>query len=51
MQSTFADTERLTKETGYKPSTPIQKGIIEFLKWYNNYYHVEQNKQQIRNNQ
>lgn len=31
---TFADTESLQKYFGFKPSTPLEKGIGEFVQWY-----------------
>lgn len=36
--STQADTSELKMWTGYKPSTKIDVGIKEFVKWYRNYY-------------
>ena len=36
--STAADTRALEKWIGFKPSTPIEKGVEEFTKWYLNYY-------------
>lgn len=35
---TYADTSKLEKETGYKPSIELKEGISEFIKWYNGYY-------------
>jgi UDP-glucuronate 4-epimerase len=35
--STYADTSPLQNEFNYKPSTPLDKGIEEFIKWYKNY--------------
>jgi UDP-glucuronate 4-epimerase len=34
---TFADINDLIKEYNYKPKTPINKGIKEFITWYKNY--------------
>ena len=31
---TYADTSKLESEIGYKPSTTLQQGISEFVKWY-----------------
>ncbi len=31
---TYADTSLLEKETGYKPSVSLHKGITQFMKWY-----------------
>ena len=33
--ATFADVDDLTKDVGFKPSTPIEEGIKRFIKWYN----------------
>ena len=35
---TFSDTASLEKDLGYKPSTPIIKGITEYISWYCKYY-------------
>ncbi|HYC86841.1 MAG TPA: NAD-dependent epimerase [Chryseosolibacter sp.] len=37
---TYADIQDLINEVGYKPSTPIEKGVGEFVKWYRSYYQV-----------
>ena len=34
---TFADVDELIKDYKYKPKTPINKGIKEFITWYKNY--------------
>ena len=31
---TYADIDSLTKVTGFSPSTPIEKGIKQFVSWY-----------------
>lgn len=31
---TYADTSALERDTGYKPSTPLEDGLREFAKWY-----------------
>ena len=36
--STYADVSGLMKEFGYKPQTPLSKGIAEFVKWYREFY-------------
>ncbi len=38
VKGTSADVNDLIKNLNYKPNTSINKGIEEFLKWYNNYY-------------
>ena len=36
--ATYADVDDLTKAVGFKPSTPIKKGIKLFVDWYREYY-------------
>ena len=31
---TYADTRKIERELGYKPSVPLEKGIEAFIKWY-----------------
>ena len=38
--STNADISELKIWTGYKPTTKIEYGIKEFVKWYRNYYSI-----------
>ncbi len=40
VSKTWADTIDLEKDLGYKPDTPIEKGIEEFVEWYRNYYNI-----------
>ena len=40
VQDTFADVSDLSVNFGYKPSTNIQQGIKNFVKWYKEYYKV-----------
>ncbi len=35
---TFADVSDLQKNFNYSPDTPLEKGIGEFVKWYNSFY-------------
>ncbi len=35
---TFADISQLKKKFGYAPSTTLEEGILEFVKWYRIYY-------------
>jgi UDP-glucuronate 4-epimerase len=37
---TYANVDALMKDVGYKPETPIEKGIAEFVSWYKSYYHA-----------
>ncbi|MEA5619742.1 NAD-dependent epimerase [Cronbergia sp. UHCC 0137] len=36
--STYADVDDLIKDVGFKPDTPIEKGIAQFIQWYREYY-------------
>jgi len=35
---TYADVSDLTRDTGFRPSTPIEEGIRRFVEWYR-WYH------------
>jgi UDP-glucuronate 4-epimerase len=37
---TYADVDSLIADVGYKPSTSIEVGIEQFVKWYRDYYRV-----------
>ena len=39
--ATFADVDALIKDTGFRPSTPIQEGIDKFIRWYLEYYNIQ----------
>lgn len=36
--NTYANVTALMNETGYKPNTPIEKGVEKFVEWYKAYY-------------
>ena len=38
---TYADVSELTKDFGFKPSTSLQDGLTEFVKWFRVYYHYD----------
>jgi len=38
--ATYADVDDLIKDVGFKPSTPIEKGIKRFVEWYREYYEI-----------
>lgn len=38
VEHTYADVSALTRDTGYRPCTSIEKGVDIFIKWYRNYY-------------
>jgi UDP-glucuronate 4-epimerase len=35
---TWADTKDLEKDLNYKPNTPIEEGVKNFIQWYKEYY-------------
>ena len=37
---TFANVDDLIRDHNYQPSTPIEVGVAEFVKWYKEYYGV-----------
>lgn len=39
--ATYASTDLLQKETGFKPETPIEEGLRRFAAWYVKYYKVK----------
>lgn len=42
---TYANTDALSAEIGFEPSTSLKEGIQEFVSWYKNYHQVEDQKQ------
>lgn len=40
VESTYANIDDLTRDTGFCPSTPLVEGIARFVEWYKAYYHV-----------
>lgn len=37
---THADVDDLMRDTGYRPSTPIEIGVARFVEWYRDYYGI-----------
>ena len=35
---TYADTSKLERDFGFKPSTPLSDGLAKFAKWYRSFY-------------
>jgi len=35
---TYADVSRLAEEVGYRPNTPVTKGVTMFVEWYKEFY-------------
>jgi len=40
VSETFADVDDLMKDLGFKPQTPIEDGIREFVAWYRDYHRI-----------
>jgi UDP-glucuronate 4-epimerase len=38
--ATYASVEQLTTWTGFKPGTPVDKGVARFVDWYRGYFKV-----------
>lgn len=38
--ATYADVDALIKDVDYQPSTPIEQGVENFVKWYRDFYKV-----------
>ncbi len=38
---TCADVSDLVRDVGYRPGTPIEEGIRNFVAWYKSYYGIE----------
>ena len=36
--ATFADVDDLTRDVGFRPSTPIELGVERFVRWYREYH-------------
>ena len=36
--TTYADVDDLMQDVGFKPSTPLEKGLKKFVEWYRDYY-------------
>ena len=37
---TWADVENLVANVGYRPETPLEQGVAQFVEWYREYYRV-----------
>ena len=40
VQDTYADVDSLVEDVGYRPGTPIEEGIANFVAWYKAYYDI-----------
>lgn len=36
---TFADIDDLVQDVGFRPATPIEAGVKQFVRWYQDFYH------------
>ena len=39
--ATYANTDDLDKDVGFKPNTAIETGIANFVQWYKDYYNIQ----------
>ena len=40
VEATYADTEPLERDFGFRPDTPLREGLRRFARWYKEYYKV-----------
>jgi UDP-glucuronate 4-epimerase len=40
VMETFADVSDLMRDIGFRPQTPIEKGVRDFVAWYRDHYNV-----------
>ncbi len=40
VETTYADTEPLERDFGFKPTTPLREGLKRFARWYKEYYKI-----------
>jgi UDP-glucuronate 4-epimerase len=38
MPDTYADVSNLIGQFNYQPSTPVDRGVANFVSWYRNYF-------------
>ncbi len=38
--NTYANVDTLINDVGYKPTTSIESGVVQFVDWYKKYYKV-----------
>jgi len=38
VERTYADIEAIARDVGYRPSTSIEVGVPEFVRWYKDYH-------------
>jgi len=39
--ATYADIDALTRDTGYRPTTPIETGVPRLIDWYRAYHRIQ----------
>jgi len=40
VRATYADTNDLERDVGFRPQTPVDVGVARFVEWYKAYYGV-----------
>ena len=40
VKATYADIDDLMRDVGFKPSTPLETGVRNFVEWYREYHGV-----------
>ncbi|KKN07203.1 hypothetical protein LCGC14_1069430, partial [marine sediment metagenome] len=38
--ATYANIDSLSNDVGYKPETPVEEGMANFVDWYREFYQV-----------
>ena len=41
VSATWANVDDLIKDYGYRPNTPIKKGVSNFISWFKKFYHIK----------
>ncbi|WP_416826524.1 nucleotide sugar dehydrogenase [Ectobacillus polymachus] len=44
---TYANIDDLMQDVGFRPNTPIDRGIEQFVQWYKSYYKISTNKRKV----
>ena len=45
--ATYADVNEFMNDVGFKPATPIEKGLANFITWYQSYYNCQTIKEKL----
>jgi len=38
VQATYADIDDLVRDVGYRPATPVEQGLANFVAWYHEFH-------------